>query len=515
MGIQIGSLAGSAAGAVVAKVRRVSVRTRWASAGAVVAAGALLAGTVAASAAGPPPPPLTAAQLLAQLLQAKPPGPMTATVQETANLGFPALPDIPGMSSSSAFSAAALIAGIHEFDIWYGGPRQVRIAMPAKFAETDLRVNGSAVWLWQSQGQTATKIIGPAAPPKPATPGAGGSGGSGPLAGLTPAAAASKLLALAGPSTIVATAPSISVAGHSAYQLSVEPRSNQSLIGQILIAFDTTTMLPLQVVVTPRGSTTMAFEVTYSSLIYGAPAASNFSFTPPPGAKVKTVTLNGPATAAAGPAGILGGPLAGLTAPRPGKLVLGTLLSGGPPGSGKATVKVVTGSGGWVSWAGPVPPPQQLNRIIAKLGLHLTPAQLSQVRAGQLPLLKLLLAKRARAIQGPAGQVISGVPAPGVAPKVQVLGSGWLTVVALPSASVANGSLPALPALPAGASGLAAQLATLASTMMKSATAVTGPWGTGKLLSTTLFNVLITSKGQVLAGAVTPDVLYGDVSLVK
>ena len=41
---------------------------------------------------------------------------------------------------------------------------------------------------------------------------------------------------------------------------------------------------------------------------------------------------------------------------------------------------------------------------------------------------------------------------------------------------------------------------------------VHGTWGSGRLLTTSLVSVLITSNGRVLAGAVTPAVLYRDVA---
>jgi len=40
--------------------------------------------------------------------------------------------------------------------------------------------------------------------------------------------------------------------------------------------------------------------------------------------------------------------------------------------------------------------------------------------------------------------------------------------------------------------------------------AVHGKWGSGRLLTTSLLSVLITSNGRILAGAVTPAVLYHD-----
>jgi hypothetical protein len=72
------------------------------------------------------------------------------------------------------------------------------------------------------------------------------------------------------------------VAGRPAYQLSIEPRSNQSLIGQILIAVDGKSYLPLQVQVIPRGSSSPAFSIGYTTFTPGQPAAANFA-SPAPG----------------------------------------------------------------------------------------------------------------------------------------------------------------------------------------------------------------------------------------
>jgi hypothetical protein len=43
---------------------------------------------------------------------------------------------------------------------------------------------------------------------------------------------------------------------------------------------------------------------------------------------------------------------------------------------------------------------------------------------------------------------------------------------------------------------------------LQSATPVSGPWGSGRLMQTSLISMLVTSNGRVLIGAVTPDVLY-------
>jgi len=64
--------------------------------------------------------------------------------------------------------------------------------------------------------------------------------------------------------------------------------------------------------------------------------------------------------------------------------------------------------------------------------------------------------------------------------------------------------------------GAAAIIATgLLGLLLKAAKPVHGPWGSGRLLRTSLVSVLITSKGQLLAGAVTPAVLYADAAKVS
>ena len=404
---------------------RPGIRTRWAlPAGAVLVAGGVLAGTVLASAAAPALPRQTPARLLAAMQHATVPRAMTATISENANLGFPALPDIGGMSSSP-MSAASLVSGTHTVQVWYSGPRHLRVALPVPFGETDLRVNGSQVWLWDSHGQTATHLVAPpsgAPMPGPLSP-APGTHGAGPFAGLSPLQAARRVLAMVGPTTKVTVPGTIEVAGRAAYELAIAPRTAQSLVGRVVIAVDARTHLPLSVQVFARGSSSPAFQIGFTSLDLTRPAMSNFTFTPPPGAKVKTVRL---------------------------------------PAAMPHRMRVHSG------WAGR--PPRQ--------------------------------------------------PASGPLGGAQTFGQGWLTVAAIPA------GLPAAVAGPAGSgsaayqsslqvTGPAGQEAGMLRAALKAATPVHGPWGSGRLLRTTLFTVLLTSKGQLLVGAVTPAVLYADAAKVK
>ena len=87
-----------------------------------------------------------------------------------------------------------------------------------------------------------------------------------------------------------------------------------------------------------------------------------------------------------------------------------------------------------------------------------------------------------------------------------VFGSGWLTVLDLPSSGLTS---PASPdGGPVSISNGSGDSAAVLSALLKSATAVSGSWGRGRLLRTSLISVLITSNGRMFVGAVRPSVLY-------
>jgi hypothetical protein len=151
-----------------------------------------------------------------------------------------------------------------------------------QLGESDFILNGHTAWLWQSNTDSVTRFLLPAQrgeerkPMRPKTP-------------LTPQEAARQALAEVGPSTRVTTESNVTVAGQAAYQLVVAPRSSQSLIGKVTIALDAQHLtVPLRVQVFARGATSPAFQIGYTSISFVAPAAANFSYTPPPGAHVHT-----------------------------------------------------------------------------------------------------------------------------------------------------------------------------------------------------------------------------------
>ena len=101
---------------------------------------------------------------------------------------------------------------------------------------------------------------------------------------------------------------------------------------------------------------------------------------------------------------------------------------------------------------------------------------------------------------------------------VSVIGSGWLTVLDLPSAGLTapggSGPAPGNGGSGASASGASASgdSAAVLNALLASAKPVSGAWGSGRLLQTSLISVLITDSGRTFAGAVQPSVLYAAAS---
>src|ERR1700759_3130950 len=366
------------------QLAQMSRKARWAvPAGAVVVVGGVLAGSVISGAsAAPSLPARTPAQLLAALASKPPTPPLTGTVVETSSLGLPSLP-----GTSDPTSIASLLTGSHTIRVWYADPQHFRMSVPQSMSESDVIRNGSNAWLWESSQNTVTHVTIPArtgakqATPTPAqTP-------------LTPQQAAQQVLAKVGPTTTVRVDSNVTVAGEAAYQLVLAPKSSSSLIGQIRIAVDGSRDVPLRVQVFAKGAKSPAMQIGFTSISFVKPAAANFDFTAPAGAKVEQETL------------------------------------GSDSGHSK---------------------------------------------------------------QAPARDA-------------SVIGKDWLAVADLPS-SVLSGATSAKHQ-PTG-SGLSGDSDQVISALLKSATPVSGSWGSGRLIKTSLISVLMTSNGRVFVGAVTPQVLY-------
>jgi outer membrane lipoprotein-sorting protein len=369
---------------------------RWlvpTAAAVVVIGGGAAAGTIVAS-ADPGLPPRSAAQLLVDLQSAKVDG-LSGTIVQTADLGLPALPGLTGGQGDADLTK--LITGSNTARVWYAGPEKVRLALIGTLGETDVIRNGTDVWMWRSAGNTASHLTIPADAKPPAS--------ASTLLPSTPQEAADAALKAIDPTTSVTTNGNARVvAGRSAYELILKPKDTSSLIGQVGLAIDAKTHIPLRVDVYAKAANNPAFRVAFQDISFAVPDAQQFKFNPPPGA---TVTDEKPSD---------------VKKPSEAK-----------PGAGAAKPEI------------PVRP-----------------------TAGDEP---------------------------------KVVGTGWTTVVVakIPAGKPAKNS----EATPGGVDP--AQMLT---GVVNSLPKVSGAWGSGHVLKSSLFSVLVTDDGRVLAGAVAPERLF-------
>jgi len=365
---------------------------RWVVPGAVVAIVIGAASLTAVTAnATPPLPPRTAAELLVQVQNAAPAG-LSGTIVQDADLGLPELPALGGGQGSSSFGS--MVAGTHTLRVWIAGADQQRLALLGTLGESDLIRNGSDVWTWSSDTNSATHYQlpagsdGAAAIPDPSS------------AALTPQQIADMALAAIDPTTVVSTDGTAEVAGRSAYELVLSPRDTASLVGSIRIAIDAEQGVPLRVQVLAKDAPTPALEVGFTEVSFDVPGPEQFQFTPPPGATV-------------------------------------------------------------------------------------TESAIGQGATADLPNTEL----PERSTSEPAG----GLAEP------TVVGTGWTSVVVatLPAPSGDSGSPESERSGPADLGSIIGSLPS-----------VSGDWGSGRVLQSALFSVLITDDGRVLAGAVAPELLY-------
>jgi outer membrane lipoprotein-sorting protein len=360
---------------------------------AVAVTGAAIAiSSIPSASAAPALPAKTPAQLLADVASTHSVPALTGTVVETTSLGLPQLPQVGGATSLSS-----LLTGSHTVKVYWQDEKHFRLAVPQSLSETDVIRNGSTAWLWQSNSNSVTKFTLPADNSnKKSTSQLPAS------APLTPQQAASEILRDVGQTTVVSVQSNVDVAGEAAYQLVLAPKDARSTIGSVRIAIDGKTGVPLRLQVFGKGASSPAFQVGYTSISYTAPSASNFTFTPPPGAKVTT----------------------------PGE----------KNAQGKSQSPDLAGAGTY--------------------------------------------------------------------------GSDWLTVAELPSSAVlgglsGKGSAPASSSSSTG-NPLGGSSQEVINAILGSAKPVSGAWGSGQLLHTSLLNVLITG-GKMYIGAVDPSVLYAAV----
>lgn len=224
-------------------------------------------------------PPRSAEQLLVDLQQATVDG-FSGTVQQSADLGIPAL---PGMGDRGD-DFSSLISGTHTLRVAYAGADSSKVSLLGELSERSVIRNGDDVWTWSSSENEVTHTtIDPADRQSkdrelPSD------------APRTPQEAAARFLAVVGPTTQVSVATDTTVAGRPAYELVLTPKQTGSLLSSVRIAVDGTEHVALRVQVFAGDRPQPVAAIGFTEVDFATPAASEFAFTPPKGAKVTEVT---------------------------------------------------------------------------------------------------------------------------------------------------------------------------------------------------------------------------------
>jgi outer membrane lipoprotein-sorting protein len=257
----------------------------------VVGVAAATIGLVPALAdSGDPDLPKISAQELIEKIAASDVQQLSGTVKITTDLG---LPDLGGLESSLGSAAGPsgsgdgssadpsaklteLASGTHTLRVAADGEDKQKVSLLEDAAEYSLIHNGKDVWGYDSKSNSVFHTTASEGDKKhkeelPATP----------------KDLAEEALKAADKTTSVTVEGTAQVAGRDAYRLVIKPKDDGSTVGQITVAVDSKTGLPLKFTLTPASGGAAVVDAGFTQVSFAEPAASTFDFTPPKGAKVE------------------------------------------------------------------------------------------------------------------------------------------------------------------------------------------------------------------------------------
>ena len=296
-------------------MKRTKIRWIPAIVAPVLVAGTVFGFSVSASAAVDLPD-KSASQIM-QMMNTNENIAFSGKVVKKASLGLPPMNIIPDISQSMIDEAAKnmpaemkdflpqasaqgelalaleFLAGTHTANVYVDGMNKARLQVLDLLSERDFIRNGSDLWFYDAGKQSVKHSVINAADQaraeKEAKTFVDANSSLLPFDATSPAAVADYFLAQAGKDADISVGKDVKIAGRGAYQISVSPKSADSLIQSVSVAMDAETGLPLSVVVRAVGQSTPAFEVAFESISFEKPAAANFDFVVPAGANVTEV----------------------------------------------------------------------------------------------------------------------------------------------------------------------------------------------------------------------------------
>jgi outer membrane lipoprotein-sorting protein len=261
---------------------------------AVVGVAAATIGLVPAIAdSGDPDLPKISAQQLIEKIAASDVQQLSGTVKISTDLGLPDLGGLEnsltggggsrsgsgdGSSADPTAKLTELVSGTHTLRVAADGEDKQKLSLLENAAEYSLIHNGKDVWGYDSASNevfhaTADDSDGKGKGEREEVP-------------ATPKELTEDALKAVDDTTSVTVEGTAQVAGRDAYRLVIKPKDSGSTVGQITVAVDAKTGLPLKFTLTPTSGGAAVVDAGFTQISYAKPAASTFDFTPPKGAKV-------------------------------------------------------------------------------------------------------------------------------------------------------------------------------------------------------------------------------------
>jgi hypothetical protein len=227
---------------------------------------------------------------------------LSGTIEQRTELGLPDLSAITGggggagggdetsATEPGVDDLLALVTGSWDARVYLDGDR-ARLQVLDRLAERNVYVSPDDAWFVDSETATATRLVLPsddevqrlhddlaATFPEAAAKAEAERDAAAELP--SPQQALDQAIARLDVSTEVSVGNDGRVAGRDAYELVLEPRTDETLVGELRFAIDGETGAPLSASVTARGADEPAYSIGFSEVSFAAPEASALVFEP-------------------------------------------------------------------------------------------------------------------------------------------------------------------------------------------------------------------------------------------
>ncbi|MFE0649225.1 outer membrane lipoprotein carrier protein LolA [Streptomyces sp. NPDC059534] len=237
----------------------------------------------ALAASGDPDLPAITAQQLIEKIAASDTQTLSGTFRISTDLGLPALGGLASGLGGGSGSASAdpseklteLVSGTHTLRVAADGPERQRLTLLDGSDEYSLIHNGDDVWAYDSKSNEVFHEKGAAGAPE-----------ADKQLPSTPRELADEVLKAAGDTTSITVGGTAKVAGRDAYQLVIKPKQAGSTVESVKIAVDAANGTPLKFTLSSVEGGKPVVDAGFTKVDFARPAASDFTFKAPKGAKV-------------------------------------------------------------------------------------------------------------------------------------------------------------------------------------------------------------------------------------